>query len=79
MNEPFKREVAGKESNRTPTTHSPEKSDGDIVPEKRANKGVSAPAEPQSKATMDLGAILSPARTLDTPPARGAPLSRRSL
>ena len=45
MNEPLKRDIAAKVNRRIPAMGSPEKSDGDIVPEKLANKGVSASAE----------------------------------
>ena len=44
--EPFGPEIAGKGRPRTPAVGSPEKSDGNIVPEKPANKGVATPAEP---------------------------------
>ena len=36
---------AGKVNSRNPVSNSPEESDGNIVPEKSANKGVAAPAE----------------------------------
>jgi len=45
MNEPLNRDVAVKVKRRIPAMDSPEKSDGDIVPKKSANKGVSASAE----------------------------------
>jgi hypothetical protein len=45
MNEPLNRDIAAKVDRRMPAMGSPEKSDGDIVPRKLANKGASDSAE----------------------------------
>ncbi|VGO22849.1 hypothetical protein SCARR_04946 [Pontiella sulfatireligans] len=45
MNEPLNRDIAAKVNRRIPAMDSPEKSDGDIVPEKLANKEAMGSAE----------------------------------
>lgn len=45
MNEPLNRDIAAKVNRRIPAMDSPEKSDGDIVPEKLANKEAMVSAE----------------------------------
>jgi RNA-directed DNA polymerase len=51
MNERLNQEMVGKESNRTPTIGSPEKSDEVVVPKISANKGVLSSAEQEEERT----------------------------